>query len=157
MSVFFITMRELMKRLMLQEWGVYYPRNYAEFPARYPDAAACLDLASMDRRLCVPIVPARAPLTVWFSAALHMTTSSAKNCVSAKTLHRILGFSSYPTAWAILHRLRCAISHAGHDMLSGQVEVDEIVFGRARCRRQVVGGHLCQNICRKIWESLSFK
>ena len=70
---------------------------------------------------------ARTPLTVWFAAAWHLT--SAKNGVSAKTLHRILGFGSYPTAWAMLHRFRCAISHAGHDMLSGHVEVDETVFG----------------------------
>jgi transposase-like protein len=55
--------------------------------------------------------------------------TAAKNGVSAKTLHRILGFGSYQTAWAMLHRFRCSISHAGHDMLSGHVEVDESVFG----------------------------
>jgi len=69
-------------------------------------------------------------LTVWFAAAWHLT--AAKNGVPAKTLHRILGFGSYQTAWAMLHRFRCAISHAGHDMLSGQVEVDETVFGGVR-------------------------
>lgn len=72
----------------------------------------------------------RTPLTVWFAAAWHLT--SAKNGVSAKTLHRILGFGSYQTAWAMLHRFRCAISHAGHDMLFGHVEVDETVFGGVR-------------------------
>ena len=72
----------------------------------------------------------RTPLTVWFAAAWHLT--AAKNGVSAKTLHRILGFGSYQTAWAMLHRFRCAISHAGHDMLCGHVEVDETVFGGAR-------------------------
>lgn len=72
----------------------------------------------------------RTPLTVWFAAAWHLT--SAKNGVSAKTLHRILGFGSYQTAWAMLHRFRCAISHAGHDMLDGHVEVDETVFGGVR-------------------------
>ncbi len=72
----------------------------------------------------------RTPLTVWFAAAWHLT--SAKNGVSAKTLHRILGFGSYQTAWAMLHRFRGAISHAGHEMLSGQVEVDETVFGGVR-------------------------
>lgn len=55
--------------------------------------------------------------------------TAAKNGVSAKTLHRILGFGSYQTAWAMLHRYRCAISHAGHDLLSGHVEVDETIFG----------------------------
>ncbi len=73
---------------------------------------------------------ARTPLTVWFAAAWHLT--STKNGVSAKTLHRILGFGSYPTAWAMLHRFRCASSHAGHDLLSGPVEVDETVFGGVR-------------------------
>ena len=73
---------------------------------------------------------ARTPLTVWFAAAWHMT--AAKNGVSAKTLHRILGFGSYQTAWAMLHRFRCAISHAGHDSLSGHVEVDETAFGGVR-------------------------
>ena len=73
---------------------------------------------------------ARTPLTVWFAAAWHLT--SAKNGVSAKTLHRILGFGSYQSAWAMLHRFRCAISHAGHDMLCGHVEVDETVFGGVR-------------------------
>ena len=58
--------------------------------------------------------------------------TSAKNGVSAKTLHRILGFGSYHIAWAMLHRFRCAISHAGHDMLSGNVEVDETAFGGER-------------------------
>ncbi|EQD77164.1 hypothetical protein B1B_01216 [mine drainage metagenome] len=72
----------------------------------------------------------RTPLTVWFAAAWHLT--SAHNGVSAKTPHRILGFGSYPTAGAMLHRFRCAISHAGHDMLSGPVEVDETVFGGVR-------------------------
>ena len=70
---------------------------------------------------------ARTPLTVWFAAAWQMT--APKNGVSAKTLHRILGFGSYQTAWAMLHRYRCAISHAGHDLLSGPVEVDETAFG----------------------------
>jgi hypothetical protein len=72
----------------------------------------------------------RTPLTVWFASAWYLTSS--KNGVSAKTLHRILGFGSYQTAWAMLHRFRCAISHAEHDMLSGHVEVDETVFGGVR-------------------------
>ena len=69
----------------------------------------------------------KTPLTVWFAAAWHMT--APKNGVSAKTLHRLLGFGSYQTAWAMLHRFRCAIGYAGHDRLSGDVEVDETVIG----------------------------
>jgi transposase-like protein len=144
--------------------GVDYPRNYAEFLAWYPAAAACLDDLDWIRwkdgfecpschgskgwrmkngkwwcDACRNRVSstagtifhhARTPLTVWFAAAWHLT--AANNGVSAKTLHRILGVGAYPTAWAMLHRSRCAISHAGHDMLSGHVEVDETVLGGAR-------------------------
>lgn len=67
------------------------------------------------------------PLTVWFAAAWYMTTQ--KNGVSAKTLHRLLGFGSYQTAWAILHRFRSAMGHLGRDRLSGNVEVDETLIG----------------------------
>src|SRR3990170_3510321 len=69
----------------------------------------------------------KTPLTVWFAAAWHMT--APKNGVSAKTLHRLLGFGSYQTAWAMLHRFRFAIGNAGHDRLSGEVEVDETIIG----------------------------
>jgi transposase-like protein len=67
------------------------------------------------------------PLTVWFAAAWYMTTQ--KNGVSAKTLHRLLGFGSYQTAWAMLHRFRSALGHFGRDRLSGNVEVDETLIG----------------------------
>ena len=67
------------------------------------------------------------PLTVWFASAWYMTTQ--KNGVSAKTLHRLLGFGSYQTAWAILHRFRSAMGHLGRDRLSGNVEVDETLIG----------------------------
>ena len=70
------------------------------------------------------------PLTVWFTAAWHMT--APKNGVSAKTLHRLLGFGSYQSAWAMLHRFRGAIGHTAHDRLSGNVEVDETVIGGVR-------------------------
>ncbi|HVP49868.1 MAG TPA: IS1595 family transposase [Candidatus Bathyarchaeia archaeon] len=69
----------------------------------------------------------KTPLTVWFAAAWHMT--APKNGVSAKTLHRLLGFGSYETAWAMLHRFRGAIGHAEHTRLSGDVEVDETIIG----------------------------
>jgi transposase-like protein len=70
------------------------------------------------------------PLTVWFAAAWHL--SAGKNGVSAKTLHRILGFGSYPTAWAMLHRYRSAMVRPGRDRLSGTVEVDESMIGGTR-------------------------
>jgi transposase-like protein len=58
--------------------------------------------------------------------------TAPKNGVSAKTLHRLLGFGSYQTAWAMLHRFRSAMSHAKHDRLSGDVEVDETMIGGVR-------------------------
>jgi transposase-like protein len=71
----------------------------------------------------------RTPLTVWFAAAWHMTC--AKNGVSAKTLHRILGFGSYQTVWAMLHRFRTAMVRPGRDLLDGLVEADETYVGGA--------------------------
>ena len=72
----------------------------------------------------------RTPLTVWFAAAWYVT--SAKNGVSASTLHRLLGFGSYQTAWAMLHRFRTAMVRPGRDHLAGAVEVDETYVGGAR-------------------------
>jgi transposase-like protein len=69
----------------------------------------------------------RTPMTVWFAAAWYAT--SAKNGVSAKTLHRLLGFGSYQTAWAMLHRFRTAMVRPGRDRLVGTVEVDETYIG----------------------------
>jgi len=67
---------------------------------------------------------------VWFAAAWYMT--SAKNGVSAKTLHRLLGFGSYQTAWTMLHRFRTAMVRPGRDLLTGDVEVDETFIGGIR-------------------------
>lgn len=72
----------------------------------------------------------RAPLTVWFTVAWHMTAS--KSGVAALTMHRVLGFGSYQTAWAMLHRYRTAMVRPGRDRLSGVVEVDETYFGGAK-------------------------
>lgn len=69
----------------------------------------------------------RTPLVVWFAVAWHMT--AAKNGVSAKTLHRILGLGSYQTAWAMLHRFRSAMVRPGRDRLAGEVEVNELFIG----------------------------
>ena len=69
----------------------------------------------------------RTPLTVWFAVAWYMT--SAKNGVSAKTLHRLLSFGSYQTVWTMLHRFRTAMVRPDRDRLSGEVEVDETLVG----------------------------
>src|SRR5665811_1399709 len=72
----------------------------------------------------------RTPLTVWFSAAWHMV--GPKYGVSVLTLQRLLGFGSYQTAWAMLHRYRTAMVRPGRDRLSGDVEVDESFLGGTR-------------------------
>lgn len=46
----------------------------------------------------------RIPMTVWFEAVWLVTAD--KGGVSAAHLHRVLPISSYPTAWAMLARLR---------------------------------------------------
>lgn len=65
----------------------------------------------------------RTPLRVWFAAAWYIT--SQKQGVSALGLQRVLGFSSYETAWTILHRFRRAMIRPGRERLKGNVEVDE--------------------------------
>lgn len=46
----------------------------------------------------------RYPLKVWFTAMWFVC--SQKNGVSALGLQRVLGFGSYETAWAWMHKLR---------------------------------------------------
>jgi len=41
----------------------------------------------------------------------------------------VLGFGSYQTAWAWLHKLRRAMVLPGRDELAGAVEVDETLIG----------------------------
>lgn len=55
------------------------------------------------------------PLSTWF-AAIWLVTSS-KNGVSAKGLQDTLGFASYETAWAWLHKLRRAMVRPDRDRL----------------------------------------
>ena len=52
-----------------------------------------------------------------------------RNGVSALGLQRVLGFGSYQTAWAWLHKLRRAMVLPGRELLSGAVEVDETLVG----------------------------
>jgi transposase-like protein len=69
----------------------------------------------------------RLPLTLWFRAMWYV--SSQKNGVSALGVQRVLGFGSYQTAWAWLHKLRRAMVRPGRDRLQGRVEVDETYIG----------------------------
>lgn len=72
----------------------------------------------------------RTPLRVWFAAAWHIT--SQKHGVSALGLQRVLGLSSYQTAWAMLHRFRRAMVRPQRDKLAGTVEVDEAYLALSR-------------------------
>ena len=69
----------------------------------------------------------RLPLTTWFRAIWWVT--SQKNGANAKGLQRILGLSSYETAWTWLHKLRRAMVRPGRDRLTGTIEVDETFIG----------------------------
>lgn len=67
------------------------------------------------------------PLTLWFRAVWWVVTQ--KNGASALGLQRILGLSSYKTAWTWLHKIRRAMVRPGRGRLSGRVEVDETYLG----------------------------
>jgi transposase-like protein len=69
----------------------------------------------------------RTPLTVWFEACWMF--ASQKDGMSALSLQRSLEIGSYPTAWAMLHRLRSVLVRPGRDRLTGTVEVDETYIG----------------------------
>jgi transposase-like protein len=69
----------------------------------------------------------RKPLRLWFRAIWYVVNQ--KNGVSALGLQRVLGIGSYRTAWAWLHKLRCAMVRPGRERLSGIVEVDETYIG----------------------------
>lgn len=69
----------------------------------------------------------RKPLMLWFRAIWYVVNQ--KNGVSALGLQRVLGLSSYRTAWTWLHKLRYAMVRPSRDKLSGLVEVDETYIG----------------------------
>jgi transposase-like protein len=69
----------------------------------------------------------RTPLTTWFAAIWFLT--SQKNGMSALGLQRVLGFGSYETAWAWMHKLRRAMVRPDRELLSGVVELDETWVG----------------------------
>lgn len=88
----------------------------------------------------------RTPLTVWFEACWMF--ASRKDGMSALSLQRSLEIGSYPTAWAMLHRLRAVLVRPGRDRLAGMVEVDETYIGgeepglrggRAKGKKSLVG------------------
>jgi len=72
------------------------------------------------------------PLSTWFAAVWLVT--SQKNGVSAQGLQDVLGFGSYETAWAWLHKLRRAMVRPDRDLIGGAdgapvVELDQSFLG----------------------------
>lgn len=72
----------------------------------------------------------RYPLRTWFAAAWFVC--SQKHGMSALGLKRMLGFGSYETAWAWMHKLRRAMVRPDRDQLGGPgiaVEMDQTFVG----------------------------
>jgi transposase-like protein len=63
--------------------------------------------------------------------AIYLVTSS-KGGISAMELQRQMGFASYGTAWAWLHKIRRAMVVPGRRPLGERVEADETLVGGAR-------------------------
>jgi transposase-like protein len=66
-------------------------------------------------------------LRQWFRVIHLMLTS--KNGISARQVHRYMGFGSYKTAWYMCHRIRAALVDKEFQKLVGIVEVDETFVG----------------------------
>ena len=69
----------------------------------------------------------RKPLKMWFRAVFEISTR--RTGISAKDLHRIMGFGSYETAWTWLHKLRSAMVRSDSEPLGPFVQVDEALVG----------------------------
>ena len=67
----------------------------------------------------------RTPLTVWFTACWLFATQ--KDGISAQSLQRSLEIGSYPTAWAMLHRLSQYWSHVLAP--TTLLEIDSVFLG----------------------------
>lgn len=69
----------------------------------------------------------RKALRLWFHVMWWVM--SQKNGASAKNLKDVMGFKSYETTWAWLHKLRRIMIRSGRDRLHGTIEVDETYIG----------------------------
>ena len=75
------------------------------------------------------------PLRDWFRVIHFMLTS--KKGVSARQIHRVMGFKSYQTAWYMMHRVRAALATEEFKKLTGIVEVDETFVGGLAKNRHI--------------------
>jgi transposase-like protein len=69
----------------------------------------------------------RKPLLLWFHIMWWIVAQKTGAC--AYNLMDFMGFGSYETAWAWLHKLRRAMVRPERDKLNGEVEVDETYIG----------------------------
>src|SRR3954451_1801910 len=124
-------------------------RDYL-FEARWPDGFRCTGCGHADayrhkKRLideCVAcgkqhsllagtiFEQTKTGLARWF-LAVYLVTSS-KRGISAMELQRQMGFGSYGTAWAWLHKIRRAMVARDREPLGGRVEADETLVGGAK-------------------------
>lgn len=100
-------------------------RGWPVRDGRLTECAACGHQASLTAGTIFQ--DTKTPLRIWFRAAWLMTSS--RYGVNAVTLQEQLGFGSYQTAWAWLHKFRRAMVRPDRDRLSGLVEVDETLVG----------------------------
>jgi transposase-like protein len=73
------------------------------------------------------------PLKTWFQVAYLMMQS--KKGMSAMQVQRIIGASSYKTAWYMCHRVRAAMKDDDFAKLLGIVEIDETYIGGKRANQ----------------------
>jgi transposase-like protein len=71
-------------------------------------------------------------LREWFRV-IHLMLTSKKG-ISARQVHRYMGFGSYKTAWYMCHRIRTALVE-DIEQLGGIVEIDETFVGGKRSNK----------------------
>ncbi len=135
------TFEEFLQRFATEEDCVKYIRS-----VRWPDGFHCphcgagkcwemkrlyLRCAQCHRETSVTagtvFEDTRKPLRLWFHVMWFMMAQ--KTGVSAKNLQQSMGFGSYQTIWAWLHKLRSVMVRPGREQLGGCVEVDEAYLG----------------------------
>jgi len=135
------TFEEFLKRFATEEDCVQYIRS-----VRWPDGFSCphcgagtywemkrhyLRCSECRRETSVTagtvFEDTRKPLRLWFHVMWLMMAQ--KTGVSAKNLQQSMGFGSYQTIWAWLHKLRSVMVRPGREQLTGSVEVDEAFLG----------------------------
>ncbi|MBU1356862.1 MAG: IS1595 family transposase [Candidatus Edwardsbacteria bacterium] len=87
----------------------------------------------------------RKPLTQWFWAIY--TIATQKTGISAMELYRQMGFGSYKTAWAWLHKLRLAMIDPDRQKLNFDVEMDETYIFTGDERGRSMSGEKVLILC----------